>query len=54
MRNNGGYRFQWFYPCGGKLSGCYSDLEKTTRQYIAQTIIPAYGKPARSWWSSRA
>src|SRR6266566_133556 len=42
MSNNGGYRFQWFYKCGGKLSGCYSDLETSTRDYFADTLIPTY------------
>jgi hypothetical protein len=46
MRNNGGFRFQWFYHCGGSLSGCYSGLEKSTRTYFAKTIIPTYGKQA--------
>jgi len=44
MNNNGGYRFLWFYRCGGADSGCYSDLEQSTRDYIAQTIIPTYGQ----------
>jgi hypothetical protein len=45
MSGNGGFRFQWFYRCGGADSGCYSDLEQSTRDYIAQVIIPTYGKP---------
>jgi hypothetical protein len=44
MSSNGGYRFQWFYHKGGKLSGAYSDLEPSTRAYIADTIIPRFGK----------
>lgn len=45
MSNNGGSRFQWFYHCGGPLSGCYSDLKPSTRNYIAHQIIPTYGQP---------
>jgi hypothetical protein len=46
MSKNGGYRFQWFYHSGGPLSGPYSALEPSTRKYIAQKIIPVYGKRA--------
>jgi hypothetical protein len=47
MAENRGYRFEWFYHAGGKLSGPYSALEASTRRYIAERIIPVYGK--RSW-----
>jgi len=54
MSNNGGYRFQWRYHCGGQDSGCYTaqngqpGLDPQTRDYIAKTIIPTYGKPTRA------
>jgi hypothetical protein len=40
------YRFEWFYHAGGPLSGPYSALEPSTRSYIAEKIIPVYGKRA--------
>jgi hypothetical protein len=42
---NGGSRFQWRYGGECTMSGAYADLEPSTRDYIAGTIIPDYGLP---------